>query len=227
MKNDQAKKIFEAPKHFEQLIRNTTIKVLQEMASLANTQQDNSIPIGVSARHVHLCQQHLETLFGKGHKLTFHKELMGGQYAAAETITLVGKNTTALKARILGPLRNQTQVEISQTDNRNLGLKAPLRDSGNLTGSEAITLVGPKGAVYVTQCCIIARRHIHMPPATAHRLGLADNDIVKTEIQTPKGGILDQVLVRVDPTFTLEMHIDTDEANALGVEPNTIASILI
>ena len=183
------------------------------------------IPIGVSARHVHLCKDHLEALFGTGYKLTPQKELMGGQFAAAETISLVGPNGV-LKARVLGPLRAVTQVEISATDNRTLGLSAPLRDSGNISNSAAVTLVGPCGAVYLSTGCIIARRHIHMPPRDAALFGLKDKDIVKVGIDGPRGGIFNEVLVRVDTAFTLEMHIDTDEANGLGITSGTRASLL-
>ena len=217
----------------EQLIRKITTKVLQEMTSATAIQGCRStnpaempIPIGISARHVHLCKNHLEVLFGPGHELTFHKELMGGQFAAAETVNLVGKNTTALKARILGPLRPTTQVEISTTDSRTLGIQAPLRDSGDIASSGAITIIGPKGAIYLTEGCIIARRHIHMPPDKAASYNLNDNAIVSVELEGPRGGILHNVLVRVDKTFTLEMHIDTDEANALGFAKGT-AEIII
>ena len=206
----------------EKLIRDVTNKILREMEQL---QESKGIPIGVSARHVHLCRQDLDTLFGAGHELTFHKELMGGQFAAEETVTLVGRNQTALKARVLGPLRSTTQVEISITDSRSIGVAAPLRDSGDITGSEAITIVGSKGAVHLDNGCILARRHIHMSPADASRLGVNDGDIVSAEIQSPRGGSFGEVLVRVDASFTLEMHIDTDEANAFGVTGKTIAKI--
>ena len=205
----------------EALIRSITTKVLQELGSAPA-----DIPIGVSARHVHLSKEHMEALFGVGHMLTPHKELMGGQFAAAETISLVGRNPSAiLKARVLGPLRAATQVEISLTDSRALGLSAPLRDSGNILGSQAITLIGPCGTVYLKEGCIVARRHIHMSPADAARYGVKDNDVVKVEIDGPRGGIFSEVLVRVDASFTLEMHIDTDEANAFGITSGVKARI--
>jgi len=205
----------------EALIRSITAKVLQGLTSISS-----HIPIGVSARHVHLSKEHMEVLFGAGHMLTPHKGLMGGQFAAAETVSLVGRNPSAiLKARVLGPLRAATQVEISLTDSRALGLSAPLRDSGNIAGSEAITLVGPFGTVYLKDGCIVARRHIHMPPADAARYGVKENDIVKVEIDGQRGGIFSEVLVRVDASFTLEMHIDTDEANAFGITSGVKARI--
>jgi len=207
----------------ENLIRSITAKVLREMNGSV---KPTDIPIGVSARHVHLCRKDLDTLFGASHELTFNKELMGGQYAAAETVTLVGRNAMALKARVLGPLRSVTQVEVSATDSRALGISAPLRDSGDTQDSEAITIIGPKGAVYLSEGCIIARRHIHMPPTDAAQLRVKDNDIVAVEVESPRGGILKEVLVRVDSSFTLEMHIDTDEANALGIVKTTHAKIV-
>jgi len=205
----------------EDLIRSITAKVLQEM----NGQADNTIPIGISARHVHLCKDDMEALFGVGHELTHFKDLMGGQYAAAETVTIVGCGATVLKARVLGPLRSATQVEVSATDSRNLGIKAPLRDSGDIVGTASLTLIGPKGSVFIAEGGITARRHIHMSPSDAVRLGVKDKDIVKIEIDSPRGGIFGDVLVRVDSSFTLEMHIDTDEANAFGITGKTFARI--
>ena len=188
---------------------------------------EGSIPIGVSARHVHLCRGHMDILFGPGSELTFHKELMGGQYAAAETVTLVGRNPdTILKARVLGPLRTATQVEISATDSRALGIDPPLRDSGNISGSAPVTLIGPYGAIHMKDGCILARRHIHMSPADAMHYGVKDNDIVSVQVDGPRGGVFSGVLVRVDATFTLEMHIDTDEANAFGIGAGAYAQIL-
>ena len=220
----------------EQLIRDITIKVLREMAIPAKDVAQNhvlpgygseTVPIGVSARHVHLCRQHMDILFGSDSQLTFFKELMGGQYAAAETVTIVGKNTdTMLKARVLGPLRSATQVEVSLTDARALGISAPVRDSGDIKDSAPFTLIGPKGAVRLDEGCIAARRHIHMSPADAQNFDVQDKDVVQVQTDGPRGGILSGVLVRVDASFTLEMHIDTDEANALGIATGTQARII-
>ena len=202
----------------EQLIREITNTVLCEL--------NNTIPIGISARHVHLCRADMDILFGPGSQLTHYKPLMGGQFAATQKVTLVGGNGhTTLTARVLGPLRKATQVELSTTDSRALGVQAPLRDSGDIAGSGSITLIGPQGAVFLASGCITARRHIHMSPADAIKYGVADNSIVDVEVYGPKGGILSQVLVRVDESFTLEMHIDTDEANALGITQNSRARL--
>lgn len=177
------------------------------------------VPVGVSARHLHLSREHVDALFGKGHELTKKKELMGGQYAAEECVTIIGNKLSAIeKVRVLGPIRGESQVEISSTDALKLGVKAPVRDSGNLAGSAPITLVGPNGAVVLRQGCIIAKRHIHMSPEDGERFGIKDKEVVSVKIDDERGGIMENVLVRIHPTYTLEMHIDTDEANALGIK---------
>ncbi len=180
---------------------------------------DITIPVGVSARHIHLCQKDVETLFGPGHQLTFKTELMGGQFAAEETCTIVGLKLRALeKVRVLGPARKETQVEISATDARSLGIGAPVRNSGDIKDSAPIAIVGPQGAIYLKEGCIIAARHIHMSPEDAKRMGLEDKDIVSVQVDNARKTTYNEVLVRVDPSFTLEMHIDTDEANAAGIK---------
>ncbi len=180
---------------------------------------DITIPVGVSARHIHLTQEAVETLFGPGHQLTFKSELMGGQFAAQETCTIVGLKLRALeKVRVLGPVRSANQVEISATDARTLGVGAPVRNSGDVKGSAPIAIVGPKGAIYLKEGCIVAARHIHMSPEDAARMGVKDKDVVSVQADNARGTVYDQVLIRVDPTFTLEMHIDTDEANAAGIK---------
>lgn len=177
-----------------------------------------SLPIGVSARHVHLSQEHLEILFGKAYELTVKKELMGGQYAAHEQVTIVGTKLRAIEnVRVLGPTRKQSQVEISMTDSIKLGIKASLRESGDTKGTTAITLVGPKGCVYLEEGCIVAKRHIHMSPSDAKEACVLDGDMVSVLVKTARQVTFDDVKVRVDPSFTLEMHIDVDEANSAGI----------
>jgi len=218
----------------EQLIRDIAAKVLRELAAqdtgggYVNTINPTPpLPIGISARHLHLCRMHMDILFGPGSQLTFYKELMGGQFAANETVSIVGRNSgEILKARVLGPLRSATQVEVSASDARALGITAPLRDSGDIAGSAGVTIIGPKGAVYLGEGCIMARRHIHMSPTDAAIFGVSDRDIVNVLVDGPRGGVFSNVLVRVDATFTLEMHIDTDEANAFGIKPGTHAQLL-
>ena len=193
-------------------------KLVLEELNKKNIVSDVTVPVGVSARNIHLTQQAVDTLFGPGHQLTFKAELMGGQFAAEETCTIVGLKLRAIeKVRVLGPVRKENQVEISATDARTLGVNAPVRNSGDIKGSAPIAIVGPKGAIYLKEGCIVAARHIHMSPADAERFGVKDKDIVSIQADNPRGAIYDHVLIRVDPTFTLEMHIDTDEANAAGI----------
>ncbi len=183
-------------------------------------QSDNGymVPIGVSARHIHLTQEHVEILFGKGYQLTKKKELMGGQFASNELVTIVGLKLRAIEnVRVLGPVRSKSQVEISSTDALKLGVKAPIRPSGDIKGSAPIAVVGPKGVVYLQEGCIIAKRHIHMAPQDAAAAGVKDGDIVSVKADNERGTIFNNVQIRVDDSFTLEMHIDTDEANAAKI----------
>lgn len=186
-----------------------------------------SVPIGVSARHVHLTQADVETLFGKGYELTEKKKLMGGQFAANETVTIVGLKLRAIEnVRVLGPVRRQSQVEISATDAVKLGIKAPIRESGSLKGSAPIAVVGPRGAVYLNEGCIIAKRHIHMSPADAQAARVHDGDVVSVRVDNERGTVFNHVQIRVDDSYTLEMHIDTDEANASKIACGTLAVIV-
>lgn len=203
----------------EQLVQEITKQVVAQLAGAPEKfDSENKIPIGISARHVHLTKEHVDILFGKGHQLHKKKELMGGQFASEEQVTLVGTKLRAIEnVRILGPERKATQVEVAKTDAIKLGINPPVRDSGNVKGSAPITIVGPKGALYLEEGCIIAKRHIHMSPADAKKFGVKDGQIVKVKFGTERGGIFEEVLIRVHESFTLEMHIDTDEANGLAI----------
>lgn len=201
--------------------------VIEAVNKKSETGAGYMVPVGVSARHVHLTQEHVEILFGKGYQLTKKKELMGGQYASNEMVTIVGLKLRAIEGvRILGPVRRQSQVEISSTDAIKLGIKAPIRESGNTAGSAPISLVGPKGVVYLEEGCIIAKRHIHMSPADASAAGVHDGDIVSVKADNERGIVFNHVQIRVDPGFTLEMHIDTDEANAAKIATGNTVSII-
>lgn len=201
-------------KNVEQITR-----LIMEMLQGESKKEGFMVPVGVSARHVHLTQADVETLFGAGYQLTKKKELMGGQFASNEQVTIVGTKLRAIEnVRILGPVRKASQVEISQTDAMKLGVRAPLRDSGDIKGSAPIAVVGPKGAIYLKEGCIVARRHIHMSPADAKAAGLKDKDVVSVSAVNARGTTFDEVLIRVDDSFTLEMHIDTDEANASNIK---------
>ena len=217
----------------QQLVQRITKLVmasLQEQNDKARQSESHSglglVTIGVSARHVHLCRAHVDILFGKDYALKQKKMLMGGQYACEECVTIVGLKLRAIEnVRILGPERKATQVEVSQTDAIKLGIDPPVRDSGDIKGSTPIAIVGPKGAIFLDEGCMIARRHIHMSPEDALHFGVNDRQVVSVELRTERGGLLRDVLVRVDPTFTLEMHVDTDEANAMGILCNDKARI--
>lgn len=202
----------------EQLVEQIAKLVAKQINDNQFQKSEEKIPIGVSARHVHLSREHVEVLFGKGYQLNKKKDLMGGQFAAMECVTLVGTKLRAIEnVRILGPERKRSQVEVAKTDAIRLGINPPVRESGDLDGSAPIALVGPKGVLYLEEGCIVAKRHIHMSPADADRFGVKNGQTVKVQFDNGRGGIFDEVLIRVDKSFTLEMHIDTDEANGLGV----------
>lgn len=177
---------------------------------------DNKILIETSARHVHLTEEHIEILFGKGHTLTNKKNLsQPGQFACTERVNLVGPKKEIDGVSILGPARSASQVEISFTDARTLGVAAPVRESGDIAASAPIKLVGPEGEVELTEGVIIAKRHIHLTPADAEKFGVTDKQIVSVKItNNDRSTIFGDVVCRVSPKFAPAMHIDTDEANA-------------
>ena len=198
-----------------------------EKKKAAQSEAGFLVPIGVSARHIHLTQEHVEILFGEGYHLTKFKELMGGQFASNEKVTIIGLKLRAIEnVRVLGPVRKNTQVEISATDAISLGVKAPIRESGNIAGSAPIAIIGPKGAVYLNEGCIVAKRHIHMAPKDAMAAGVHDGDIVSVKADNERGTIFNNVQIRVDDSFTLEMHIDTDEANAAQIKSGDTVRIV-
>ena len=173
--------------------------------------------VETSARHVHVSQEDLEILFGKGYELTKKKDLsQPGQYACNEKVTIVGSKKE-MAASILGPVRPASQVEISRTDARSIGVDAPVRESGDVAGSGACKLVGPCGEVELKEGVIAAKRHIHATPEDAEKLGVKDKDVVSVKIDTDgRSLVFGDVVVRVSPKFALAMHIDTDESNAAG-----------
>ena len=177
---------------------------------------DNKVLVETSARHVHLTNEHIEILFGKGHTLTNKKELsQPGQYACEERVTLVGPKKEIANVIVLGPARPASQVEVSFTDARTLGITAPVRESGDIKDSGAVKLVGPAGEVELAEGAIVAKRHIHLTPADAEKFGVADKEIVSVKItNNDRTTIFGDVVCRVNPNFAPAMHIDTDEANA-------------
>lgn len=174
--------------------------------------------VETSARHVHLTQEHLEALFGKGATLTHKKDLsQPGQFACEERVTIVGPKRELTGVSILGPVRPATQVELSATDARSIGVDAPIRESGDIAGSGACKIVGPKGEIEISEGVIVAKRHIHLTPADAEELGVKDKEIVWVKLDTDgRKAILGDVVVRVSEKFARAMHIDTDESNAVS-----------
>ena len=196
-------------------------KVLADMEGGANASagQDGLVPVGVSNRHIHLTKADLAVLFGEGYELTPLKDLsQPGQFACKETLTLVGPSLRPIEnVRVLGPLRGKSQVEISATDSYVLKVKPPVRESGNVVGSAGVTIVGPKGVVQLKEGCIIANRHIHMSPSDAASFRVKDGDTVTVDVEGKRRTRWYDVQVRVSPDFRLEMHVDTDDANAAGI----------
>jgi len=185
------------------------------------------VEIGVSNHHIHLSQADFFQLFGQEAELTKLKDLkQPGQYAAKECVRVEGPKGSLDKVRILGPLRKATQLELSVTDGYKLGVRPPVRESGVLEKSPGIRLVGPVGCVEIPQGAIAALRHIHMPKAFADRHGFTDREIVSVEVPGDRGGLLDHVLLRVSEAFTMEMHVDVDEANGFGLKNGSYVKII-
>jgi putative phosphotransacetylase len=210
----------------EQLIAALVKKVIDGMA--ANAADGPDIPIGVSNRHIHLTVEDVHTLFGEGYELTKIKDLkQPGQFACRETVTIIGPSMRPIEGvRVLGPVRRRSQVEISRTDSYQLKVKPPVRESGDLDGSAPITVIGPRGSITLPEGCIIANRHIHMGLADAARYGVVDGDSVTVDAVGDKRTRWYDVQVRVSADFELEMHVDTDDANAAGIGNGTLVSIV-
>lgn len=189
---------------------------------------DNKVLVETSARHVHLSQQDLETLFGEGYQLTNKKDLsQPGQFACTERVDVVGAKKTLAGVTILGPVRGKSQVELSLTDARSIGVDALIRESGDIAGSGACRLVGPKGEVALEEGVIAAKRHIHMTPADAEAFGVKDKDVVSVRVESAgRSLVFGDTVVRVSPKFALAMHIDTDESNAGAVAPGTMGEVI-
>ena len=214
-----------------EMIAEIVARVMKEggVQPTSATGGDGLVPVGVSARHIHLTQADVETLFGAGYQLTPFKDLsQPGQYACKEQLTLVGPSMRAIeKVRVLGPVRKATQVEISRTDSFVLKVKPPVRESGDIAGSAGVTIVGPKGIVTVKEGCIIANRHIHMSPADGARFGVKDGDYITVDaFSGTKRTRWFDVQVRVSDKFCLEMHVDTDDANAVGFKNGSTVTMV-
>jgi putative phosphotransacetylase len=198
-------------------------KPLPQMAAAPNP-----LLVNISARHCHLTQAAVEALFGKGHQLQVHKWLyQEGQFAAKETLTLIGPRSRVISnLRILGPCRNLNQVELAYTDGIALGFDLPLRSSGDIKGTLGGMLMGPEGFFEMEQGIIRAMRHVHMHPTDAEYYGVKPGQMMKMKIGGENAITLEQMLVRVDPSFKLEVHIDTDEGNACNLQPTTLCELI-
>lgn len=189
--------------------------------------QPDTIPVGVSNRHVHLSQADQDALFGPGSQLTKIKDIsQPGQFACKETVTLAGPKGVLEKVRILGPVRKESQVELLRSDCFKLGIKVPLRMSGELEGTPGLTLIGPKGSICLSRGVIIAKRHIHMLPEDAQRFGVTNGQVVSINIDGDRGGTFGNVVIRVTTTSALECHIDMEEANAMNLKNGSRITII-
>ncbi|MEJ6466277.1 phosphate propanoyltransferase [Fusobacterium ulcerans] len=201
-------------------LENILREVLTEIIS-------DDVVVGVSNRHIHLSQEDLEILFGKGHALTKMKDMkQPGQFAAKETVTIQGPKGKFEGVRVLGPVRKETQVEISISDSFKLGVKPPVRESGKLDGTPGVKIIGPKGEVIKEHGVIVAGRHIHMPKFIADIKGYKDGDIVKVETCGERKVLLYNVLMRVGNNMAKEIHLDMDESNASGLKNNDFVKII-
>ncbi|CAG9619992.1 phosphate propanoyltransferase [Sutcliffiella rhizosphaerae] len=201
--------------------------LVQEVVRNTLQVPEKQIPIAVSNRHVHLSPEHVERLFGRGYELTKQKDLsQPNQFAAKETVTLIGPKGRIANVRVLGPARGATQVEISLFDGYTLGVKPPIRQSGDIAGSESITLMGPRGQLRLEEGLICASRHIHMHPDDSIRLGVKNGNLVDIKVNGERATTFSNVLIRVSEKYSLEMHIDLDEANAANISNGTLGELI-
>ena len=185
------------------------------------------VKIGLSNKHLHLSEEHIEALFGKGHQLTPTKPLVQpGQFACEEKVDIVGPKNTLKGIRVLGPARKETQVELAMTDARAIGIKAPVRESGKLEGTPGCKIIGPCGEIEIDHGVIIALRHVHLNDEQAAEAGVKDGEVVSIKIEGERGLIFDNVLVRAGAKHEREVHLDTDEGNAAGCGPDSVCTII-
>jgi acetate kinase len=221
-------KILIIPTDEGRMIARETIRILdyQKTDQVIKKRKESKVPLEVSAHHVHLSRKEVDILFGTGYELTCQSDLsQPGQFACKETVNLIGPKGRVEQVRVLGPLRNQSQIEISMTEEFKLGIKAPIRPSGDLEGSPGITLEGPKGTCSISQGVICSLRHIHTPPQDALSFGLKDRDTVMVKVKGERTLTFGDVLVRVNPDFRLSMHLDTDEANAANIRTGMVGDL--
>ena len=210
---------------YSAIVEKVTKLVMEQLQILKDT--PNHVPVGVSARHIHLERRHLDQLFGKGYQLTPMKPLsQPGQYASEETVEIIGPKGKPVKMRILGPERDKTQVEVSLSDSRQLGIIPPVRTSGDINGTPRIKIRGPKGEIEINEGVIIPDRHLHMTPEDARWYGVKNGQKVKIRIPGAKGGIMENIVLRVGTACKLDLHIDTDDANAFQLFQGQLVEII-
>lgn len=213
--------------HKELKVNTTNILIIKPQ-EVDDIMASFKVPVGISNRHIHLTQEHIEALFGTGHSLTKIKDLsQPGQFACEETVAVIGPKGAIQGVRVLGPSRKASQVELAGTDTFKIGVTPPVRDSGRLEGTPGIDVEGPKGRVHMEQGVIVAARHIHMTPEDAKKYSLKDGDHVRVAVPGPRGGVLEQVLIRVNPNYALDFHVDTDEGNAFGLISDQQLDVLL
>ena len=226
--DDSPVKVLIVPTDEEKMIARETLRAISRsyLKEVRKTQQTEPFLLEVSAHHIHLSQEHVEALFGKGHQLTWHSDLsQPGQFACKEQLTVVGPKGNIERLRVLGPVRKETQIEISMTEQFKLGIHPPIRESGDLGGTPGCTLEGPAGSVTIDKGVICALRHIHMHPEDALKYGVKDKATVRVKVMGDRELIFGDVLIRVSPTYKLAMHIDTDEANAANLKTGDMVYI--
>jgi acetate kinase len=219
--DDSKVTVLVVPTDEERMMAREAMRALSRsyITKVLEAQKQKSFLVEVSAHHIHLTQVHVEALFGKGHQLTKHADLsQPGQYACKEQLTIVGPKGRIERVRVLGPARKYTQIEIAMTEQFKLGVQPPVRESGDIADTPGCTLESPTGSVQVDRGVICALRHIHMTPEDALRYGVRDKSVVRVRIEGDRKLVFGDVLIRVDPSFALAMHIDTDEANAASVK---------
>lgn len=208
------------------IVNKITELVLNEINSIMNIKK-TSVPLSISARHIHLSEEDMEILFGKGYKLTSVKDLsQPGQFAALEKVDLIGPKSEIKNVRILGPVRSKTQIEVSQSDARKLGVQTEVRHSGQIDNTLGIYIRGPKGMIKTADGLILANRHIHMTEKDARDFGLVQNEVVSLKIDGEKGGILNNVHVRISDDYKLDCHLDTDDGNAFQIKAGSKGEII-
>jgi acetate kinase len=226
--DDSTAAVLVVPTDEERMMAREALRTLgrSQVTRALETQKQEPILVEVSAHHIHLTQEHVEALFGKGHQLTRHADLsQPGQYACKEQLAVIGPKGRIERVRVLGPTRKYTQVEIALTEQFKLGIHPPLRESGDIAGTPGCMLEGPAGSLHLDRGVICALRHVHMTPQDALRHGVRDKSVIRVRVDGDRELVFGDILVRVDPNFALAMHIDTDEANAANVQTGALGHI--